>query len=148
MIKNHACFAYLPCPLYGVTLRLPQNRFLCPPGRRYRRSGEWSTPASEGGRPAATSTPHLPSRSEIDIQRSTLRWTLSPPWCNFVQTPCVVVTGDNAANLADHGVMGRQRRSLLGRDLIRASRVVRRDGGGGGVLLQEGCVAFAPHGAD
>ena len=45
-------------------------------------------------------------------------------------------------------VMGRQRRSLLGRDLIRASRVVRRDGGGGGVLLQEGRVAFAPHGAD
>ena len=64
---------------------MPQNRFFRPPGRRYRRSGGWSTPASEGHRPAATSTPHLLSRSEseIDIQHSTLRWASSPPLVQF-----------------------------------------------------------------
>ena len=85
-------------------LRLPQNRFLRPPGRRFRRSGGWSTPAGEGRRVSivhATSTPHSPSRSEIDIQRSTLRWASSPPGCSFVQTSCVVVAGDDEADLAD-----------------------------------------------
>ena len=87
-----------------MTLRLPQNRFLRPTGRRCRRSGGWSTPAGEGRRVTivhATSTPHSPSRSEIDIQRSTLRWASSPPVCNFVQTARVVVAGDDEADLAD-----------------------------------------------